>query len=75
MPHFLPSRRPTELLKEDGTLMQQMQFSERLEFWGVQGSVWEPESHFPPAGYHVNILKTGGSGGEGLLFLAKSGTR
>ena len=32
VPHLFLNRRPTELLKDDGILMQQMQFSESLEF-------------------------------------------
>ena len=47
VPYFLPNRRPTYLLKDDGILMQQMQFSESAEFQKVQGSVWEPELHTP----------------------------
>ena len=45
VPHLFLNRRPTELLKDDGILMQQMQFSESPDFREVQGSVWEPESH------------------------------
>ena len=45
--HLFLNRRPAELLKDDGILMQQMQFSESLEFPEVGGSVWEPESHTP----------------------------
>ena len=45
--HLFLNRRPAELLKNDGILMQQMQFSESLEFRGVRGGVWEPESHTP----------------------------
>ena len=45
--HLFFNRRPAELLKDDGILMQQMQFSESLEFQGVRGGVWEPESHTP----------------------------
>ena len=47
MPHLFLNRRPTELLKDDGILTQQMQFSESLEFQKVRGGVWEPESHTP----------------------------
>ena len=47
MPHLFLNRRPTELLKDDGILTQQMQFSESLEFQKVWGGVWEPESHTP----------------------------
>ena len=42
--HLFLNRRPTELLKDDGILMQQMQFSESLHFRGIRGGVWEPES-------------------------------
>ena len=45
--HLFLNRRPAELLKDDGILMQQMQFSESLEFQKVRGGVWEPESHTP----------------------------
>ena len=45
--HLFLNRRPAELLKDDGILMQQVQFSESLEFRGVRGGVWEAESHTP----------------------------
>ena len=47
VPHLLSNRRPIKLLKDDGILMPQMQFSESPEFREVQGSAWEPESHTP----------------------------
>ena len=47
VPHFLLKRGKIELLKDDGILMQQMQFSESPEVREVQGSVWAPESHTP----------------------------
>ena len=47
VPYFLLNRKPIELLKDDGILMPQMQFSESPEFREVQGSIWEPESHTP----------------------------
>ena len=45
--HLFLNRRPAELLKDDGILMQQMHFSESLKIPEVGGSVWEPESHTP----------------------------
>ena len=47
VPYFLSNRRPIKLLKDDGILMQQMQFSQSPEFQEMRGSVWERESHTP----------------------------
>ena len=38
--HLFLNRRPAKLLKDDGILMPQMQFSESLEFRGVRGGVF-----------------------------------
>ena len=45
MLHLFLNRGPTELVKDDGILMQRMQFSESVHFRGIRGGVGEPESH------------------------------
>ena len=44
---FEANKRMFRFLKDDGIMIQQMQFSESLEFRGVLRRVWEPESHTP----------------------------